>query len=140
MTALFQGVPLRSASGAVIATVAATSPDHYANGLPYEVDGSLCFETGAITHYHQGLPLTANDRVAVAATAPVRYNSGAMPIASNGTLSVALAGGVDHYSSGVGYTSGGSVDYETSLVIRNAITTEGGDALITEGGDNLVTE
>jgi hypothetical protein len=115
MSALFQGVAGRTVDGSVFATLGVTPPDHYANGLPYEANGSLCFESGNITHYHQGLPFTVNNRIATAATDPARFNSGAMPISGNGNLSVSISEGADHFSSGVGYNPNGRVDYEVPI-------------------------
>lgn len=108
MGALLQLVPPRVA-GAIDITIGTLAPDHFANGLPYEADGTLAVDTAtAIDHHHQGLPFTAVGRLATASGNPTYFGMGASPFTAANRLNVVIAA-VDHYSSGVGYTVTNSV-------------------------------
>lgn len=90
--------------GAVLVTDGTAAPDHFANGLPYEADGSLAVDSvSAITGVSAAIPVTAVGRIATGTT-PARANMGAMPLTADGRL-VMAAGAVSHYSSGVPYTA-----------------------------------
>lgn len=61
--------------------------DHYAHGLPFDVDGRLVVDTGAIAYYDQGLPFSADGRLIIAGDdIPVRYDQG-VPFSADGGLS-----------------------------------------------------
>ena len=111
MSALLQGVPLRVAGGAIDETIGTLAPDHFANGIPYEADGTLAVSTSQpADHYHQGLPFTALGRLAVAgsATAPAYFGSGAAPFTVANLLQRQVIAS-DHFSSGVAYSGVGAI-------------------------------
>ena len=96
--------------GALSYTDGDTLPNHFANGLPYESDGTLAVSVdGAISHYHQGLPFTASGRLAgTLSETPTRFGGGAAPFSASGHLTLG-SGGVTHYSGGICYTESGSI-------------------------------
>ena len=63
------------------------APDSYFNGLPL-AGGVLAVDlSSAIDHYHQGLPFTANSRLAVSINQPIsHFGSGAAPFDAAGRL------------------------------------------------------
>jgi hypothetical protein len=92
--------------GATINTVA---PDHYANGIPFDVDGTISVDTvGAVNHYHQGLPFTAVGRLAVTLADPDYYSTGCAGF-NAGRLCVAEFGGSGDFAHGLNYVNGGVV-------------------------------
>ena len=111
MSALLQGVPPKDAAGRIIMGHHTQVPHHFANGLPYEVAGVLAIDiTGAISHYAQGLPFTANGRLVTSDREPITYyGGGAAPFDANGRLAVDVAGPITHWSSGVPYTATGHI-------------------------------
>ena len=96
--------------GALSYTDGDTLPNHFANGLPYESDGTLAVSVdGAISHYHQGLPFTASGRLAgTLSETPTRFGGGAAPFSASGHLTLGSSG-VTHYSGGICYTESGSI-------------------------------
>ena len=96
--------------GALSYTDGDSIPDHFANGLPFETDGSLAVDVdGVISHYHQGLPFSADGRlVGTLSETPTRFGGGAAPFSAESRL-VLGSSGVTHYSGGVGYTEAGSI-------------------------------
>ena len=96
--------------GALSYTDGDTLPNHFANGLPYESDGTLAVAIdGAISHYHQGLPFTASGRLAgTLSETPTRFGGGAAPFSASGHLTLGSSG-VTHYSGGICYTESGSI-------------------------------
>jgi hypothetical protein len=111
MSALLQGVPRRNVAGAIMVTLGTDAPDHFANGIPYEADGSVCAEAGTVTHYHQGMPFTANGRIASSETTPDHFGNGAIPISADDGTSGG-PGAITHYSSGVAYTADGRIVFQ----------------------------
>ena len=109
MSALLQTVP--RTEGRLEVTVAATPPDHWSNGLPFEADGSLACDAANPNHYHQGLPYSVNNRICYAGgatPAPAYFGSGAAPFqGANARISFTLGGATDHYSSGIAYLPNG---------------------------------
>ena len=95
--------------GALSYTDGDTLPNHFANGLPYESDGTLAVSVdGAISHYHQGLPFTASGRLAgTLSETPTRFGGGAAPFSASGHLTLGSSG-VTHYSGGICYTESGN--------------------------------
>ena len=112
MSALLQGVPEMQDSPTLLMTVGTGAPDHFNNGLPYEVDDSIAAALTTPTHFHQGLGFDAENRLCVLASDPDTFGMGAAPflVATPNRLCVQAAA-VDHYSSGVGYTAGNRVAY-----------------------------
>ena len=109
MSALLQIVP-RSVEGRLEVTIAATPPDHFANGLPFEADGSLAAEAANPHHYHQGLGFSVNGRVCYAGgatPAPAYFGMGAAPFQLNNRLTFTLGGETDHYANGIAYLANG---------------------------------
>ena len=95
-------------SGALAQTVGTLAPAHYANGLPFDADGSLAVDTAsAIDHYQLGLPFTAAGRLCVAAAAVDHFGSGGAPFTATGRLAQGTP--TDHYSAGIPYTATGQV-------------------------------
>lgn len=86
-------------------------PDFFWNGIPMNADHTLAVdEEGPISLHHQGLPFTAQGRLAVSSlNPPVRFNSGAMPLDSGGRLSIASFGIVVAVLAANGYTATGSL-------------------------------
>jgi hypothetical protein len=83
-------------------------PEYVSQGLPFD-SGQLAVDTAsAIHHYHQGLPFTANSRIAASQDPPTRFNSGGMPLTATGRLSMD-SDAVDHYSAGIPYESDSSI-------------------------------
>lgn len=89
-------------------------PLYFDQGIPYdEIEGGqLGVATqlaGVIDHYHQGLPFTAQGRLAVTNDKPVEYyGSGAAPFDAGGLL-VLGSTVIDHYSAGIPYTADGQI-------------------------------
>ena len=96
--------------GALSYTDGNSIPDHFANGLPFETNGSLAVDVdGVISHYHQGLPFSADGRlVGTLSETPTRFGGGAAPFSAEGRL-VFGSSGVTHYSGGICYTEAGSI-------------------------------
>ena len=115
MSALMQRVPRLGASGGILVVDGAAPPDHFHNGLPYEANGALCFDTNnGISHYHQGLPFTAASRLVTKGGVLGFFGSGAAPFISPDTLLAKDLTAPTVFSSGVGYTTAGEI--ATSLV------------------------
>lgn len=66
-----------------------TSPDHWANGLPFDVNGRLVVEESLPVIFDQGLPFSASGAVAVTENTGIggHYNQG-VRFESNGALAV----------------------------------------------------
>lgn len=112
MSALYEGPPYRVASGALDAdngTGGLGFAGGFHNGLPYggvEFNREVPMDSiSAIDHHHQGLPFTANGRVAVDVDGVIAYyGSGSAPFTAAGRLCVE-SGAITHHTSGVGYTA-----------------------------------
>jgi hypothetical protein len=89
-------------------------PHHFANGLPYEADGTLALDNvGATDHVHQGLPFTVQGRLVYAggSAVPEYFGAGAAPFQPvvDSKLAFAFAQPVTHFSGGVAYSAEGRV-------------------------------
>ena len=136
MSAILQGVPGRQNLTAVSYLDGVAAPDHFSNGIPYEVDKRLAVTVdGAIDHYHQGLGFTATGRLAVTLTGPpTRFNSGAAPMSATGHLVFAL-GANAHYVHGLGYTPNSSVNSTGDAPI---VLDYNGTGLVGDNGNNFL--
>lgn len=84
-------------------------PTGFTNGLPVDTGALAVDGATAIDHHHQGLPYTANGRLAVSIGGSVSfYNHGAAPIDAGGRL-VIDTGAAAAFTSGVPYTGTGEV-------------------------------
>lgn len=104
MSALLQLVTPRGATGAINVVDGTGVPDHFTAGLPYDSAGSLAIDTvSAIDHHHQGLPFTANSRIAASVGVAVAdVGDGAAPYTAAGRLAFGT-GVITHHNSGVAY-------------------------------------
>jgi hypothetical protein len=121
MSALLNATP--KVTGAVSYTDGTLAPDHFQNGLPYEVDKTLAVDVdGTIAHYHQGLGFTAISRLAVTLTGPpARFGNGSAPMSASGHLVLAL-GTNSYYEHGVTFTPNASVNSTLTAPITANIT------------------
>lgn len=91
-TSFCNGIPLAGANN-LLTTHFGVAPATFLNGNPLSTPGALCCEAADPTNYNQGgLPLTANDRVAVDSTGAgviAFYNAG-LPYTAAGRLVLAL--------------------------------------------------
>jgi len=100
--------------GSIVAIGGADPPSFVDQGIPFDIleGGVIAMSTvlaGVISHHHQGLPFTAEGRLAVTNDKPVDYyGSGAAPFDSIGLLALG-SGPVDHYSAGIPYTVDGQI-------------------------------
>ncbi len=85
-----------------------TPPDFFDQGIPYVNDEGvikLAVEVaGPIHHYHQGLPFTAEGRLAATTDKPVVYFSSGAPFDDEGFLCFGSLA-FDHTSAGIPYTA-----------------------------------
>ncbi len=85
-------------------------PTFFDQGIPYFDDEGvqrLAVQiAGVIHHYHQGLPFTADGRLAAASDKPVdRIAPGGAPFEAVTNFLVFGSGGIDHYAAGIPYTA-----------------------------------
>ena len=93
------------ANGVVDVVDATIAPTGFDQGLPLAVNALAIDTVSAIDHHHQGLPFTANSRIAANVDGVVdSVQSGTMPIDSNGRL-VFGTGAVDHVATGIPFTA-----------------------------------
>ena len=103
MTARFNLVIPRNAAGHLVRNLSSAAPDHWAQGLPFDADGSLAMEAASPTYFSQGLPFTANHRVAYAGAVPSYFQNGG---GFSSTHRIACnVGGNDHHEHGVQFGS-----------------------------------
>lgn len=89
--------------------VGATPPPLFHGGLPYENATDIAVDlTGPVAYHHQGLPFTAEGRLAVTEDPPTEQGPGAMPLAS-GRLCMQNAVPAEYIPGGVGVTVGGQI-------------------------------
>lgn len=72
-------------AGAIYAAFG-TAIDHYAQGLPFDIDGRLIFSANAVDHVDQGIPFSAQGHV-VFGGATSYYNQG-VPYGATGQLAL----------------------------------------------------
>ena len=107
MSGNLQTVP-KEADGSLTIADATDTPNYYVNGLPFDTGSTLAVDyTGAIASYYQGLPLTAEGRIACTKDAVDRVSSG-LPIAASEKVSM-TGDAPSYYAGGVPYSSGGTL-------------------------------
>lgn len=86
-------------------------PDSFWNGIPMNVDGTLAIDDeGPISFHHQGLPFTAQSRIATDPLgAVVSFNNGAMPLTAAGRLSTSAVGPAVAALAANGYLAAGNL-------------------------------
>jgi hypothetical protein len=114
MSALLNGSP-KVGSGVLSSGNLATPPHHYANGIPYDADGSVARQVAAPAYYHQGLPFTSAGRLATGSDDPIRIGNGAAPFDTAGRLCIGSED-LTHSNSGVGYSATSKVKATFSVV------------------------
>jgi len=73
-------------------------------------DDTLAFdEEQPVSFHHQGLPFTAQGRLATSTEAPVRFNNGAMPLDAAGRLCLSFGGVSVAALAANGYTAAGNL-------------------------------
>jgi hypothetical protein len=119
MSALLQGISerQRSVNGTLYISDGVQVPDHFENGLPYEVDSTLATTLEAPDHYHQGLGFSAEGRLCRVEATPDYFGSGAAPLVA-GSLCMVVDGVIDHYNSGVAYTADGALAVLSGVIIE----------------------
>lgn len=86
-----------------------SAPALFHAGLPYVDADTLAVDlAGAIVYHHQGLPFTAEGRLAATQDPPTDYGPGAAPLAA-GRLCMLDAPVAEFIPGGVGVTAGGQV-------------------------------
>ena len=83
----------------------------FSQGLPYIGDAVAVDLSAAVTHHHQGLPFTADGKLAAVVAAPDYFGSGAAPFTSAGRLAVS-SNAASKYLAGVTFDASGSVATE----------------------------
>lgn len=122
----------------------AAKPAYVHNGLPFDPDGALAIEDMPVDHFSQGLPMTANGRIAASTNGDVLHiANAATPFTATGVLAIAgLASAITHYANGVAFTGGNKVACEllspfSPTPPTNVLTTDSGDPLTTDNGDYI---
>ena len=82
---------------------ATTAPFYVSEGVPYDVGGVAIDSVSPITNYHQGIPFTANGRIAADINAPTYFGSGGAPFTPTGRLSIQTTA-TDHVLAGVPFS------------------------------------
>lgn len=100
--------------GSIVAITGFDPPSFVDQGIPFdEIEGgAIVLATtiaGVISYHYQGLPFTAEGRLAVTNDKPVDYyGSGAAPFDAIGLLALG-SGAVDYFSAGIPYTVDGQI-------------------------------
>jgi hypothetical protein len=138
MSALLQ-VAARFPGVALPVLVGTAAPTKIMGGIPYD-SGVLAIDTtNAIARHHQGLPFTANGRLAASDLDPVDFNSGAEPLDTNGRLAMSNDS-ITSWSSGIPYVSTGGIaadGLDTFLGVR--ITVQPTSQSVQEDGSAVFT-
>jgi len=103
--------------GSISVTDEHIPPAYFAQGLPFELDGTLAVDhVGLISHVHQGLPFSPTGRLVVSFGGVVtRIGDGGAPFTADNHLALEDAA-VSFYASGIPYTSSGQISASIPVI------------------------